>query len=123
MYTPDRRLFDLQLKTDLTLVEENSIIPLYLLPSFSREIVFCVYDRSIDIVSLNPEEHYKHRVFKQANSCQIQSVYVWEDLLFYTDLYSVWLCYPALHDREPAKIRLASIYPVGNDPVLANLLR
>ena len=117
VYTKDKKVHDFQLKGELQLVEENSIRPNWVLLSYNRSITFYIYDRWIDIIRINPSDPYRHRVQKQSNPYQIISVFVWEDLLFYTDLFHIWLCYPALQDKEPSKIKLATIYPHSKEPV------
>ena len=120
IFTSDKKLYDLQLKTELTILEEETLVPNHVLLSYSRAIVYQVYDRWIDIVFTHPSDHLKHVVKRQSNPFQILSVYVWEDLLFYTDLYYIWLCLPTLYDREPSKIKLAAVHPHGKEPVGAS---
>jgi hypothetical protein len=117
IYSPDRRLSQLTLKSELEQIEDNCQVPNHVLFNFSRSISFHIYERFIDIVYLHQSTPSGPQTKRQDNPYQILSVFVWEDLLFYTDLYSVWLCMPTLFDREPLKLKLATVFPHSREPV------
>ena len=105
------------LKSELADVLGEQHPPTRILMSTSRSLAFYIYQTWIDVVSMDKSGGGAQQPHRQKNSLQILSTFVWEDLLFYSDIYSIWLCYPALHGRQPLKIKLASVFPGPNEAV------
>lgn len=117
VYTPDKRFMEFSLKTEPELIESYSQAPSRILMNFNRTISFHIYELYIDVVFLDQDDPSNHQIKRQNNPYQILTSFIWEDLLFYTDLYHVWLCLPTLVDREPLKIKLATVFPHSREPV------
>ena len=131
LYTPTSlSLFSLKNETEVFKGDQQ--LPLEILISTDRKLFFYVYDYWIDLVwvgldslglqdsELQNRTSPAKRTFRVKVSRRIRSYYLWEEILFYTDDNDVWLCYPALYNSEPLKIKLASNFPSSKSQVGLN---
>jgi hypothetical protein len=91
------------------------------LVSIEQRTVFYLFDKEIECVQLRPllaglrEERTVSRV---SLGHQIISSFLWEDVLFFADLYSVWMYFPSILGKEPQKVCIATNIADTNSPVL-----
>ena len=98
-------------------VKGNHTKPLAVLVSADSSLVYTVNEYWIDLVFVQKKKRGLSVTYRQKNARKICTYFLWEELLFYTDLNDVWLCYPALHHCEPLKLNLASTMPKTGVPV------
>ena len=95
----------------------SHVQPLAVLVSADSSLVYTVHEYWVDLVFVQRKKRGLPVTFRQKNARKICTFFLWEELLFYTDVNDVWLCYPALHHSEPLKLNLASTLPKYGLPV------
>jgi hypothetical protein len=104
------------LKSEVTTVQGEPI-PSRILQSADKKIAFYVFEKKIDLVTIDASNPSNNKVYYIKNACKILTTFVWEELLFFSDQDAIWLCFPALFGRDPLKVKLASTFPTGKQQV------
>lgn len=114
---PPRR-FSLKAWMDDMLTTPLSETPLQVFDSPSAAITYSVYSTSIELIRVlrnregQPSVMSEHKLLVLRG---LQTCYLWDDLLFFSDLDSIYLCFPVILGKEPMKIKLATTFPYSTE--------